>query len=123
MKKIYHFGSGAIILALSMFVWGCARMNATTNHNSSSGNLAASSLPPAIEPQHSDNPEDKMPRVKVQDAMKEVEEGKAVIIDVRGTDAYNMAHIKGSIDFPLSKIDGKDFKGLPKDKRIIAYCT
>ena len=123
MNKIFHFGLGATILILSMFAWGCARMNATSNHNSSPGNLAVTTPPPAIEPPRPDNPEDKMPRVKVQDAMKEVEDGKGVIIDVRGTDAYNMAHIKGAIDIPLSKLENKDFKGLPKDKRIIAYCT
>ncbi|MGE0887707.1 MAG: rhodanese-like domain-containing protein [Blastocatellales bacterium] len=64
-----------------------------------------------------------MPRVRAEETKKMVDEGKAIIIDVRGTEAYKLSHIKGSIDYPLSKLENKDFNGLPKDKRIIAYCT
>ncbi|MFM8393728.1 MAG: rhodanese-like domain-containing protein, partial [Acidobacteriota bacterium] len=52
-----------------------------------------------------------------------LKEGKAVIIDVRGSEAYKANHTKGSIDFPLSKLEAGDFTGLPRDKKIIAYCT
>ena len=64
-----------------------------------------------------------MPRVSVEAAQKLVAESQAIIIDVRGTEAYNTAHIQGALDFPLARLEGGDFKGLPKDKRIIAYCT
>ncbi len=64
-----------------------------------------------------------MPRIRPEEAKKLVDEGKAVIIDVRGTDAYKLAHVKGSLDYALAKIEAKDFSGLPKNKRIIAYCT
>ena len=64
-----------------------------------------------------------MPRINAQEAKRLVDAGKAVIIDVRGTDAYKISHIKGALDYPLPKIEGKDFSGLPKGKRIIAYCT
>jgi rhodanese-related sulfurtransferase len=68
------------------------------------------------------NAEDKMPRVKVEEAKKMIAEGKAVIIDVRGAEAYKMSHIKGALDIPLNKLEARDFKNLPKDKFLIAYC-
>jgi rhodanese-related sulfurtransferase len=64
-----------------------------------------------------------MPRIKADETKKLVDEGKAIIIDVRGTEAYKISHIKGSLDIPLNKLESGDYKGLPKDKRIIAYCT
>jgi rhodanese-related sulfurtransferase len=64
-----------------------------------------------------------MPRISVDDTKQLLAQGQAVIIDVRGTDAYNTTHIKDALDFPLARMESGDFKGLPKDKRIIAYCT
>jgi rhodanese-related sulfurtransferase len=69
------------------------------------------------------SPESKVTRIKADEAKKLVEEGKAIIIDVRGTDAYKLTHIKGSLDVPLNRLEAGDFTGLPKDKAIIAYCT
>ncbi len=64
-----------------------------------------------------------MTRISAEEAKKLVDAGKAVLIDVRSSDAYKISHIKGALEYPLSKIDAKDFSGLPKNKRIIAYCT
>jgi len=122
MKIISKLGGGALIAAMAFFAVGCSKSGAATN---STGAAAASTpaantaapLPPAAQ-----NPEDKMPRINVEDAKKLVADGKAVIIDVRGTDSYKMSHIKGSLDIPLTKLESGDFKNLPKDKRIIAYC-
>lgn len=69
------------------------------------------------------SPEDTMPRVRPEVAIKEFETGEAIIIDVRGTSTYQQEHIKGAIDYPLDRLNQADFKGLPKDKKIIAYCT
>jgi len=77
----------------------------------------------ASTPAPAQNPEDKMPRLSAEEAMKLVAAHKAVLIDVRGTQAYQEAHIKGALDFPGPRIEASDFKGLPRDKRIIAYCT
>jgi hypothetical protein len=120
MKKIFQLLPGALLFSAVLLGLACNKLNAVANQSNAAG---ASTTAPAASPTVSDNPEDKMPRVKVQDAMKEVADGTAVIIDVRGTDAYKMAHIKGALDTPLTKLEGKDFNGIPKDKRIIAYCT
>ncbi|MFZ4985591.1 MAG: rhodanese-like domain-containing protein [Blastocatellia bacterium] len=72
---------------------------------------------------HDQSSEDAMPRLTAAESIALVKEGKAIVIDVRGTEAYKAAHTKGSIDFPLNKLEAGDFTGLPRDKRIIAYCT
>ncbi|MFN6201017.1 MAG: rhodanese-like domain-containing protein [Acidobacteriota bacterium] len=64
-----------------------------------------------------------MQRITAAESITLVKEGKAVVIDVRGTEAYKANHTKGAIDFPLSKLEAGDFTGLPRDKKIIAYGT
>ena len=64
-----------------------------------------------------------MPRVRVEEAKAETASGKAVIIDVRGTDAWKAARIEGALDIQLPDLEKGDFKGIPKGKHIIAYCT
>lgn len=69
------------------------------------------------------HPEDAMPRITAAESITLFKEGKAIVIDVRGTESYKAAHTKGSLDFPLNKLEAGDFAGLPRDKKIIAYCT
>ncbi len=119
----------AIVAVGGLFLLGCDKMmssheqpgSSQTTANSSSSSSAGSIVPPAVP--ESQNPEDKMPRIGPEESQKLVKDGKAVIIDVRGTDAYKVAHIKGALDIPLNNIESGDYKGLPKGKRIIAYCT
>jgi len=104
----------------SALLFGCTRPSSADNQASIKPAPAADSsnrTPPA------QNPEEKIPRISAEDAKKLVSENKAVIIDVRGTDLYKLNHIKGSLDFPLNKLETGEFTGLPKDKKIIAYCT
>ncbi|MCG3160291.1 MAG: hypothetical protein JMDDDDMK_01360 [Acidobacteria bacterium] len=118
MKIISKLGGGAMIAAMAISAIGCSKSSAGVN---TAGAASANAAAPAPSP--TQNPEDKMPRVSVEETRKLVADGKAIIIDVRGTDSYKTSHIKGSIDFPLTKLESGDLKGLPKDKRIIAYCS
>jgi rhodanese-related sulfurtransferase len=117
MKKLSHsigVGFGGILLLAAGLAAGCHKAETTG---------ASASMPEPATPAVAQRPEDKMPRIKAPEAMKAVADGAAVLIDVRGTDAYRLQHIKGSLDVPLQKLEGKDFMNLPKDKQIIAYCT
>ncbi len=120
MKVFSVIGRGVLLAAGACLMFACTRPNAAENQSAAAPALANPALATTSTPQ---NPEDKMPRLTANEAKKLVEEGKAVIIDVRGTDAYKMAHIKDALDIPLNKLESGDYKGLPKDKRIIAYCT
>jgi len=121
MKIFSLLGRGALILASACLALACSKLAASQNQATTATTPVAAVAPPTPVP--TQNPEDKMPRISAEEAKKLVDTGKAVIVDVRGTDAYKMSHIKGALDYALAKIEQKDFSGLPKNKRIIAYCT
>ena len=113
MRTISLLSRGALMLSGILVIFGCTKPGAAEG-------LMKATIMTTQAPQ---SPEDKMPRIKVDEAKKLVETGKAVLIDVRGTEAYKRGHIKGALDVPLTRLESGDYKGLPKDKRIIAYCT
>lgn len=118
MKIIIKYGLlSALALGASV---GCEQ--SPTNAGSARATPAPVSAPqrPPATPQ---NPEDAMPRIRAEEAIRMVKAGEAIVIDVRGSDVYKVAHTKGALDFPLDRLEHGDYKGLPRDKRIIAYCT
>jgi phage shock protein E len=56
---------------------------------------------------------------------KAVDEGKAVLVDVREEDEWNSAHVKGAILIPASRLndDAALIAKLPKDKPIYVHCA
>ncbi|MCP9495960.1 MAG: rhodanese-like domain-containing protein [Pyrinomonadaceae bacterium MAG19_C2-C3] len=87
---------------------GAANANNTTNTTNTSQNGAASTAQPG--------------RITIEEARELVAQNKAVIVDVRGDSSYNTSHIKGSISIPGGDIAARA-KELPKDKKIITYCS
>ena len=63
-----------------------------------------------------------VPRISVEDSKKEVEAGNAIIVDVRGANAFKSEHIAGSISLPAGSTEDK-FKELPPGKKYILYCS
>lgn len=61
-------------------------------------------------------------RISVAEAREALAKGTAVLVDVRGTDAYQAEHAKGALSIPLAEVAGRTGE-LPKDKLIITYCT
>jgi rhodanese-related sulfurtransferase len=120
MKIPSRFCRLSLIVAISALTFACTKPGASDNPVSAAPVSAANSANPASPVQ---SPENKASRIKADEAKRLVEEGKAIIIDVRGTDAYKLTHIKGALDIPLNRLKAGDFTGLPKDKVIIAYCT
>jgi 3-mercaptopyruvate sulfurtransferase SseA len=62
------------------------------------------------------------PRINGEDARKALAKGEAVLVDVRGKESYDLEHAKGAISLPLSELPNR-MGELPKDKKIITYCT
>lgn len=58
---------------------------------------------------------------------KNVDEEKAVLVDVREKEEWEQGHVKGAIFLPLSTVrDGltkEDLKPLPKDKILYVHCV
>jgi hypothetical protein len=121
MKLSSFLGRGVLLLLSACLALACSKLAPSNTQVLPATAAVNSPAPPTPVP--TQNPEDKMPRINAQEAKSLVDAGKAVIIDVRGTEAYKTTHIKGALDYPLAKIEAKDFSGLPKGKRIIAYCT
>ena len=61
-------------------------------------------------------------RITRDEAIKMVAEKKAIYVDVRPKDQYDIEHIKGAINIPLGDLPIRA-KDLPKKKFIITYCA
>ncbi len=62
------------------------------------------------------------PRISLADAKKDFDAGDVVFIDTRAENSFDNEHIKGALNFPVNQFE-KDYNKLPKDKKIIAYCS
>ena len=120
MKKINLLAYGALLALVALANFAC---HSTTAGTATAGTATTAAAPDIAVPSPSQNPEDLMPRVRVEDAKAEVASGKGVIIDVRGTDAWKAGHVEGALDIQLADLEKNDFKNIPKGKHIIAYCT
>jgi len=79
---------------------------------------------PAAEHDHdAHESENKMPRLIPEELKSLVAAKQAVIVDVRSAEDYRQAHIEGAINLPLQQIESGDYPKLPRDKRLISYCT
>lgn len=65
---------------------------------------------------------DDAPRINLEDAKKDFDAGRLVIIDTRAEVAYKTEHIKGAINIPAEGFKTR-YKEVPKGKKIIAYCS
>ncbi|HEX9163318.1 MAG TPA: rhodanese-like domain-containing protein [Thermoanaerobaculia bacterium] len=79
-------------------------------------------LTPAQPQQNVDMNLDKARRISRDEAMKLVKEHKAVLVDVRGKEAYDAGHIKGAVSMPWNEIVSR-VKELPPRKMIVTYCA
>ncbi len=113
LKPVYLSVAGVLLLGMSA---ACQKTNTAATS-------PATPAPTAAAPALFKNAEDAMPRVSVQNAIAAAAKGEAVLVDVRGTDDYKLGHINGAIDHGVGLMEGADFKGLPKNKRLIAYCS
>jgi rhodanese-related sulfurtransferase len=106
----------------SVFAVGLLLLNAacSTTKTTPATTTAAQS---AQQPPSAQSAGSQVPRITVEELKKLMADQQVVVVDVRTADAYNIGHIKGSINLPLDKIQAGDYKDLPRDKRIITYCS
>ena len=63
-----------------------------------------------------------VPRISLEEAKKDYDNGTAVIIDSRGDAAFKQEHVKGALNIPLGSPESH-FSAIPKGKKIIVYCS
>lgn len=103
-----------IALLAAAIITGCSSNNQPANVAVKGSNASPSnaSAPPA----------DNVRRVTISELRDALDQGKAVVVDVRGDAMYNQEHIKGSLNIPESQIASRAGE-LPKDKLIVLYCS
>jgi hypothetical protein len=63
-----------------------------------------------------------VPRITLADTQKELEQGQAILVDVRSKSSYDSAHAAGAMSIPMEETNAR-LDELPRDKDIILYCT
>jgi len=59
--------------------------------------------------------------ISTEDLQKRLNDGEALLIDVRPGEEYSAGHIASAMSIPKSELLQR-LKDLPKDKEIVAYC-
>jgi rhodanese-related sulfurtransferase len=111
-----------IVFAIGLLLLNAA-CTTTETHPATTSAATSPAASPAHQPTDGQSAESQVPRITVEELKKLMDEKKVVVVDVRSIDAYNSGHIKGSINVPLDKIAAGEYKDLPRDKRIITYCS
>jgi rhodanese-related sulfurtransferase len=107
----------------SVFAVGLLLLNAACSTTETHPATTTAASASAQQPPTAQSAGSQVPRITVEELKKLMAEKQVVVVDVRSPDAYNNGHIKGSINLPLDKIQAGDYKDLPRDKRIITYCS
>ena len=76
----------------------------------------------ATNPATTATPADEAPRISLDDAKKDFDAGNAIFIDTRAESSFMEEHIKGAINIPSNAFETR-YTEVPKDKKIIAYCS
>ena len=63
----------------------------------------------------------KLTPVSATELSELLEEGAAVVVDVRPQNEYDTAHLKGAVSIPIAELKRR-LKELPRRKEIVAYC-
>lgn len=64
---------------------------------------------------------DKVKVLQLESMLQELQNGDAVLIDVRPEEEYEAQHISGAMSIPLHELESH-ISSLPPNKKIIAYC-
>ena len=103
----------SIILLVAVAFAACNSVHSNAN---STANMASTPTPPARQTT------DGVARVTTAELEELMKQGKVVVVDVRNKDMYDRGHIRGARLIPLNEV-GERAKELPKDKKIVTYCS
>lgn len=115
MKMEKRYLSILILLVTAVVVIGCqAGVTAALNSEASVNTVPEATV--------AATPADDAARISLADAKAAFDAGKALFVDSRAEAAYKAEHIKGAINITGGTLDA-NLKRLPKDKKIIVYCS
>ena len=120
MSRSLNYLSGVLTAGLLLLNSACT---ATQTGQATTGAAQLAAATRAGQPAASQSAESRVPRITVDELKKLLVAGQVVVVDVRPADAYKIERIKGAINLPLDKIKAGEYENLPRDKRIVTYCS
>ncbi len=103
------------VIGISVFT-ACQKTVPTTQAVNPNPAPTSNSTPPKEDPLAN------VPRISLGDAKKAFDEGNVIFVDTRAEVQYKQEHVKGSINIPAEAFQTR-YAEVPKDKKIIAYCS
>jgi 3-mercaptopyruvate sulfurtransferase SseA len=91
-----------------------------TNTAATVNTTPANTATPAAAQSNIPHPEIK--RISPQESQSLVAKNEAVIVDVRDASAYQAGHVKGALHVTGADLQAR-LKDLPRDRKIITYCS
>jgi hypothetical protein len=61
-------------------------------------------------------------RISLEETLPRLEQGEAVLVDVRSRSSHEKAHAAGAISMPEEEMDAR-IGELPRDQDLVLYCT
>ena len=103
----------SIILLIALAFAAC---NSAHSNANSTANTASTPTPMVLQPS------DGVARITTAELEEQMKQGNVVIVDVRNKDMYDRGHIRGAKLIPINEV-GERTKELPRDKKIVTYCS
>ena len=107
------FSTLAVIFVFAFSLQQCDKTSLKDNQPVAKANTNTSSTNATM---------DDATRISLDDAKKSFDAGNALFIDTRAESSFNEEHIKGAINIPSNAFETR-YTEVPKDKKIIAYCS
>jgi hypothetical protein len=101
----------AMVVGVILSIEGQTPTSANTGQANTALPLNTGSLP---------NPD--VPRVSLEETQTKLEQGQAILIDVRSRESFEKSHAQGALSIPEEEM-GARLDELSHDKEIILYCT
>lgn len=117
MKKLLSL---SMLLIAALLIGAACQSASTANIAGNNTNKAANNSAAPKTDEHAQ--QDDAPRISLADAKKDFDAGKAIFIDTRAAESFNLEHIKGAVNVPAGEFETR-YATIPKDKKIIAYCS
>lgn len=118
----YYISLIAIALIGISILTACRNTASPTMETAKTNSAPTAETPKAEPTEKSEDPLAKVPRISLADAKKAFDEGNVVFVDTRAEVQYREEHVKGSINIPAETFETR-FAEVPKDKKIITYCS
>lgn len=132
MRGLALSSAAVIFVTMALVLAGCNSMEKSRGNSGAAAsqrpaNTAAPGQPqqpqqPQQAQQAANTPSDGAQRITTYELNDLLNQGKAVVVDVRNDAAYKQGHVKGAILIPSNEIENR-MSELPRDKMIVTYCS